>query len=124
MKVKLDHIGLLLLADIDTRGSGGNRRLARPHDGILAGHATVERALELSAQGELLQVDALLLGQVNALLRQSLVLHAVEPIANVGNLGDGAVGGAKGGRNRVGHGGRQGEADGSAVLGLGRGRHC
>ena len=120
---KSDHLDLLLLVEVNTR-SGGNCWLARPHDGILAGHATVERALQLGAQSELLQVDALLLGQVHALLCQSLVLHAVESISNVGDLSNGAVSGAEGGRNRVGHGGRHGEADGGAVLGLGRSGHC
>ena len=75
---------------------------ALPHDGVLARHPPVEGALELGAQGELAEVGRLLLVQDDALLAQGLVLHAVEALLDVADLGRGAVGRADGGRHAVG----------------------
>lgn len=46
------------------------------HDGVLARHATVERALEFGTKRQFVQVGGFLLGQDDALLRERLVLHA------------------------------------------------
>ena len=67
-----------------------------PHHGILPRHPSVERPLELGTQGQLRHVLGLLLAQYHALLHESLVLHAVEALFDVGDLERDAVGGADG----------------------------
>lgn len=70
----------------------------RSHDGILAAHPPTQGALQLSAQGQLLQIDALLLVELDSLLAQSLgvIIKTVDGLADVLDLGDGAVAGVVG----------------------------
>ena len=67
-----------------------------PHHGILSRHPSVKCPLELGTQGQLGHVLGLLLAQYYALLHESLVLHAVEALFDVGDLERYAVGGADG----------------------------
>lgn len=74
-----------LLEEVD---AGGAPTLGFPglHDGILAGHAAVESAVELGAEGELAELVRLLFGQGHALLRERLVLHSRQPGFDVADL--------------------------------------
>lgn len=77
------------------------------HDGILSGHSAAEGAFHLGTEGELAQVVSLFGRRDEALLLQGLVLEALQPIAQVMELGqtripagkvtDGALGGGNGG---------------------------
>jgi len=74
-----------------------------PHDSVLAAHPSVEGAIQLRAQRQLRHVGHLLLAQLHALLRERLVLHSVEALLNVLDLGRGAVGCGQGCRYRRRH---------------------
>lgn len=95
---------LLLLAG-GTWERDGDRRAAGalPHDGVLTRHPPVEGAVELGTEGQLGHVGPLLLAQDDTLLGQSLVLHALEALLDVGDLGRGRVGGLDGGGARWRH---------------------
>ena len=93
-------------------------------DGVLAGHAAVEGALHLCAQGQLAHIRRLVVAGDVALLDQALVLQAVEagiPRLDVLRLGVGGRGvGQVRGRNRGCEGGRGavgGHAGGGAIAG-------
>lgn len=85
LSLGLDLAGRLLVHDGGLGGTTG------PHDGVLAGHATVEGALELGSEGQLGHIGRLLLRELDALLREGLVLHAVEAGPDLLDLGLGAV---------------------------------
>jgi len=61
------------------------------HDGVLAVHPPIEGTLQLGAQGELLHVCRLLLVKDDALLAKGLVLHTIEALLDVADLGVGRV---------------------------------
>ena len=74
----------------------------REWDGVLTAHPPVQRPLELGSQRELAEVGRLLLVEYDALFVEGLVLHAVEALLDVADLGRGAVCGVDRGRHAVG----------------------
>ncbi|KAK7994164.1 Major facilitator superfamily domain- general substrate transporter [Apiospora arundinis] len=84
-------LGLNLAGGLLVHDAGGLGGTAGAHDGVLAGHATVEGALELGAEGQLGHVGRLLLRELDTLLREGLVLHTVEASSNLLDLSLGAV---------------------------------
>ena len=70
-----------------------------PEDGVLAGHASREGAVELCAESELAHFFRLLVVEHVALLDEALVLEALEAVVpRLDLLGLGVAGGGRGGR--------------------------
>jgi len=62
------------------------RRVARSHNGILAGHAAAESTLELGAKCERVEVGRLIFGEDDTLFGERLVLHALQTVLDVVDL--------------------------------------
>ena len=77
-----------------------NGRFPCSHDSVLPTHSATERAVKFSSKGQLGHVGDLLLAEYDTLLRQGLVLHAVESFLNVPNFGGSAICRGNGGSHR------------------------